>query len=99
MGVGAALLNDHAVNYRALVKEIPLERLLLETDADYASSLKRQECRFPDGRPHIGEAALSPLSPTPGEILAKLAEIRGMQPEMLEAAVDANAARFVEVLA
>ena len=100
VGVGAALLNDHAVNYRALVKEIPLERLLLETDAaDYASSLKRQECRFPDGRPHIGEAALSPLSPTPGEILAKLAEIRGMQPEMLEATVDANAARFVEVLA
>ena len=99
VGVGAALLNDHAVNYRALVKEIPLERLLLETDADYASSLKRQECRFPDGRSHIGEAALSPLSPTPGEILAKLAEIRGMRPEMLEATVDANAARFVEVLA
>ena len=75
--VGAALLNDHAVNYRALVKEIPLERVVVETDADYAS----------------------PLSPTPGEILAKLAEIRGMQPDVLEAAVEANALRFVEALA
>ena len=35
VGVGAALLNDHAVNYRALVKEVPAERLLVETDADY----------------------------------------------------------------
>ena len=77
VGVGPALLNDHAVNYRDLVKEIPLERLLVETDADYAS----------------------PISPTPGEILAKLAEIRGMLPSALEATVDANAARFVEALA
>ena len=76
VGVGPALLNDHAVNYRELVKEIPLERLLVETDADYAS----------------------PLSSTPGEILAKLAEIRGMLPSALEATVDANAARFVEAL-
>ena len=32
ISVGPAVLNDHAVNYRALVKKIPLERLLLETD-------------------------------------------------------------------
>ena len=32
VSVGPAVLNDHAVNYRALVKEIPLERLLVETD-------------------------------------------------------------------
>lgn len=30
--VGAAALNDHAVNYRELVKEIPLDRLLVESD-------------------------------------------------------------------
>ncbi len=32
ISVGAAVLNDHATNYRALVKKIPLDRLLLETD-------------------------------------------------------------------
>lgn len=33
ISVGPAVLNDHAVNYRELVKKIPLDRLLLETDA------------------------------------------------------------------
>ena len=32
ISVGPAVLNDHAVNYRGLVKKIPLDRLLLETD-------------------------------------------------------------------
>ncbi len=32
ISVGAAVLNDHATNYRELVKKLPLERLLLETD-------------------------------------------------------------------
>ena len=32
ISVGAAVLNDHATNYRELVKKIPLDRLLLETD-------------------------------------------------------------------
>ena len=32
ISVGPAVLNDHAVNYRELVKKIPLERLLVETD-------------------------------------------------------------------
>ena len=35
VGVGAALLNDHAVNYRELVREMPIERVVVETDADY----------------------------------------------------------------
>ena len=48
VGVGAALLNDHAVNYRALVKEIPAERVLVETDADYCSA---------GARPSPGEIA------------------------------------------
>lgn len=33
ISVGSALLNDHAVNYREMVKEIPLDRLLVESDA------------------------------------------------------------------
>lgn len=32
ISVGPAILNDHAVNYRALVKKIPSDRLLVETD-------------------------------------------------------------------
>ena len=78
VGVGAALLNDHAVNYRELVREVPSERVLVETDADYGRAAAR---------------------PSPGEILCKLAELRGMEPDALEAVVDANAVRFVEVLA
>ena len=32
ISVGPAVLNDHAVNYRELVKKIPMDRLLVETD-------------------------------------------------------------------
>ena len=32
ISVGPAVLNDHAVNYRELVKKIPADRLLVETD-------------------------------------------------------------------
>lgn len=35
VGVGLAVLNGHAENYRAMVKGLPGERILLETDADY----------------------------------------------------------------
>lgn len=32
VSVGPAVLNDHAVNYRELVKSVPADRLLVETD-------------------------------------------------------------------
>ena len=32
ISVGPAILNDHAVNYRALARKIPADRLLVETD-------------------------------------------------------------------
>ena len=35
VGVGKAVLNDHAVNYRQLVKRLPHDRLLVETDCPY----------------------------------------------------------------
>lgn len=38
ISVGPAVLNDHAVNYRELVKKIPLDRLLLETDRTEANA-------------------------------------------------------------
>jgi len=47
ISVGPAVLNDHAVNYRALVTKIPLDRLLVETDAVVGA-------RVPT-RPHIRE--------------------------------------------
>ena len=38
ISVGPAVLNDHAVNYRALVKKIPEECLVLETDRTDSSA-------------------------------------------------------------
>ena len=37
ISVGPAVLNDHAVNYRELVRKIPLDRLLVETDRTSSS--------------------------------------------------------------
>lgn len=37
IGVGAVVLNDHAVNYRDFVKSLPAETLLVETDSDPAA--------------------------------------------------------------
>ena len=36
LSIGPALLNDHAVNYRALAKDLPPNRILIETDMDYS---------------------------------------------------------------
>ena len=41
ISVGPAVLNDHAVNYRELVKKIPLDRLLVETDAVVGARVPR----------------------------------------------------------
>lgn len=81
VSVGPAVLNDHAVNYRALVKKIPIDRLLVETDRDCepASLLN----------PLTG----APLSVR--DVLAKTAELRGLSPAELEAITDANALRFL----
>ena len=43
VSVGPAVLNDHAVNYRALVKRLPLDRLLVETDDDVADEQARAD--------------------------------------------------------
>lgn len=81
VSVGPSVLNDHAVNYRALVKKIPIDRLLVETDRDCepASLLN----------PLTG----APLSVR--DVLAKTAELRGLSPAELEAITDANATRFM----
>ena len=73
ISVGPAVLNDHAVNYRELVKKIPLDRLLVETDRTEENAA---EC------------------PSARDILAKLADLRGLSAAELETVTDANAERF-----
>ena len=80
ISVGPAVLNDHAVNYRALVKKIPLDRLLVETDRD----------RSPEEL--LNPVTKAPL--TIRDVLAKTAELRVLSPAELESVTDANAARF-----
>lgn len=84
VSIGPAILNDHAVNYRAMAKSIPLERLLVETDMDETAAPQ-------EGAPSRAE--------TLRLIHAKLAELRGVVAPELEAALDANARRFTEALA
>ena len=43
VSVGKAVLNDHAVNYRELVKRLPAGRILVETDDDGMDSAEREE--------------------------------------------------------
>lgn len=43
VSVGPAVLNDHAVNYRELVKKIPDECLVLETDRTEESAAERPD--------------------------------------------------------
>lgn len=87
VSVGTALLNDHAVNYRELVKGLPSERLLLETDA---------VCETVDGRSRLVDAE----APEDQEarlacLVQALAALRGCSEAEIEAVVAANAARFV----
>jgi TatD DNase family protein len=43
VGVGKAVLNDHAVNYRELVGRLPKDRILVETDYDGSLEDERTE--------------------------------------------------------
>lgn len=74
VSVGGAVMNDHAVNYRRLVQELPAEMLLLESDATAAN---RDEL------------------PCIGEILAKVAQLRGIDPVDLDRVINENARRFL----
>lgn len=84
VSVGPALLNDHAVNYRDMVKEIPLDRVLLETDKDWSVPLE-------DGAPPQ-ETLLTSLAHT-------LSSLMNCPLDALGSTLAANTARFVEALA
>ena len=74
ISVGPAVLNDHAVNYRNLVRKIPADRLLVETDRTLENAA---------------------ACPSVGDVVAKVAELRGCATAELEALTDANAERFI----
>ena len=42
VSVGAAILNDHAVNYRGMAVALPDERLLVESDSAWDDDLAHQ---------------------------------------------------------
>lgn len=79
VSIGPAILNDHAVNYREMVKKVPLERLLVESDA-----VGGTDCR-----------ADLPAVPRVEEIAAKLAELRGVPLDALVAQLERNADEVV----
>ena len=79
ISVGPAVLNDHAVNYRELVKKIPVNRLLVETDRTEGTC----------------ETGASPSRPLIYDVLAKTAELRGISAAELERITDANADAFM----
>lgn len=82
ISVGPAVLNDHAVNYRELVRKIPMDRLLVETDRT-------------EGTCETGETGASYSRPLIYDVLAKTAELRGTSAAELERITDANADAFM----
>jgi TatD DNase family protein len=82
ISVGPAVLNDHAVNYRELVKKIPMDRLLVETDRT-------------EGTCETGETGASPSRPLIYDVLAKTAELRGISAAELERITDVNVDAFM----
>ena len=83
ISVGPAVLNDHAVNYRALVKKIPLDRLLVETDRTDGPIMNYELGIMNNGIHH-----------SIYDVLAKTAEIVGVSAEELEKVTDENAEKF-----
>lgn len=43
VSIGPALLNDHAVNYRTMAANLPLERILVETDAQWDDPIAHEK--------------------------------------------------------
>ncbi len=74
VSIGPALLNDHAVNYRQLAKAIPMDSLLVESDATAESALQ---------------------TPSVVDVATRLAGLRGLPLDVLEARLEANAERFL----
>lgn len=95
LGFGGAMTFDRALRLRALAASLPLDSLVLETDAPDIPPQWRYcpaEARA-RGQTHRNEPAELP------RIAATLAGLRGMAPEALAAATTANAHRVLPRLA
>lgn len=80
IGVGGVVTFKNAKKLVATVEQIPMERLLLETDCPYMAP-----------EPHRGSRNDSRNIPF---VIAKIAEIRGMLPEEVERITEENAYRL-----
>ncbi len=79
-GIGGMVTFGKADNIRELARLLPLDRLLVETDAPYLAP-----------KPYRGKPNHSKFIPLIG---AKLAEVKGITPEECAAATTANACRL-----
>ena len=97
ISIGPAILNDHAVNYREMAKHIPIDRLLVESDATAAplGTLPSETGTLPA---QMGTLPLKTRTlPRVEDVLAKLAEIRGIDCRNLAIAIEENVNRFIEM--
>ena len=80
IGVGGVVTFKNAKKLKETVQEIPLDRILLETDCPYMAP-----------EPYRGERNDSSYIPF---VIKKIAELRGITPEEVEQATRANAERL-----
>ncbi len=80
IGVGGVVTFKNAKKLKETVQEIPLDRILLETDCPYMAP-----------EPHRGERNDSSYIPF---VIKNIAELRGITPEEVEQATRANAERL-----
>ena len=84
IGVGGVVTFKNAKKLKETVAEIPLERILLETDCPYMAP-----------EPHRGERNDSSYLPF---VVQKIAELKGVTPEQVERVTEQNArALFTKV--
>ena len=77
IGVGGVVTFKNAKKLKETVAEIPLERILLETDCPYMAP-----------EPHRGERNDSSYLPF---VVRKIAELKGVTPEQVERVTEQNA--------
>ena len=96
ISVGPAVLNDHAVNYRELIKKIPLDRILVETDRTEKTIMNDELRIMNNGRKSssIHNSSFI-IHHSIYDVLNKTAEVIGIPAAELEKITDENADRFL----
>ena len=83
VSVGPVLLNDHAVNYRAMAAGLPLEKILVETDAEWddVASHEAQICAIVDRLARLRDVPVDSLADS---MSANLARFLGLSSPKLQ---------------